>query len=255
MIAARLVGETRFGLIDLVERYLGTTLNKAFQKANWSRRPLPPEMREYAIKDTCYLHDVADHLTKELEKLGRLEWLRESCERLVADCVREKVVDSDRVWRLRGSDRLDRRGLQVLRALWQWRDEQALRANRPPYFVVSHQQLVTLSEALQTTAPSKLELPPRMSPGRQRGLRQAASRAIRQPQSTWPDLETRKQKESHPKQRGDPTDLKKIRNAAAEKLAIDPTLIANRSQLEKLAFDWEEGASEMMSWQLELLKP
>ena len=44
MIAARLTGETRFGLASLLEGHLAVRLDKRFQRADWSRRPLPREM-------------------------------------------------------------------------------------------------------------------------------------------------------------------------------------------------------------------
>jgi hypothetical protein len=49
-------------------------------------------------------------------------------------------------------------------------------------------------------------------------------------------------------------ELEKRRNAHAHKLGIDPTLIASRATLGKLARDWDRYAPELMNWQRELLK-
>src|SRR5438132_4867795 len=62
VIAARLIGIREFSLVALVERYFGIRLTKGSQKANWSRRPLPARMEEYAINDTHYLLPLADSL-------------------------------------------------------------------------------------------------------------------------------------------------------------------------------------------------
>src|SRR5207249_4066171 len=51
-IAAQLAGEPAVGLAALLEKYLGVKLAKEHQKADWSRRPLPPAMLEYAAADT-----------------------------------------------------------------------------------------------------------------------------------------------------------------------------------------------------------
>ena len=70
MIAARLVGKTAFGLAALVKEYFGIELSKASQKANWAIRPLPQEMREYAMNDTRYLLEIADILEADLRRMG-----------------------------------------------------------------------------------------------------------------------------------------------------------------------------------------
>jgi len=54
-IAAQLAGEPAVGLAALLEKYVGVKLAKEHQKADWSRRPLPPAMLEYAGRtpSTC----------------------------------------------------------------------------------------------------------------------------------------------------------------------------------------------------------
>jgi hypothetical protein len=49
------------------------------------------------------------------------------------------------------------------------------------------------------------------------------------------------------------TDLQKHRDAHAAALSIDPTLIASRGMLSDLAHDWDKHASELMTWQRDLL--
>src|SRR3954463_9428587 len=61
MIAARLVGRTEFSLAALINHHFNLQLTKASQKANWGRRPLSPQMVEYAINDTRFLLELAAH--------------------------------------------------------------------------------------------------------------------------------------------------------------------------------------------------
>jgi len=50
-------------------------------------------------------------------------------------------------------------------------------------------------------------------------------------------------------------ELQKRRDARAQELAIDPTLIASRAVLQELAENWDQAAEKvLMKWQLELLK-
>ena len=136
MLAARLLGERQFGLGSLVEKLLGVKLDKGSQKADWARRPLTERMEIYARNDTHYLKPLADKLKLELQQKGRLAWHQESCARLIAETSQPPVVDADSAWRIKGSSRLGRPALAVLRELWQWREQEAVAANRPPFFIL-----------------------------------------------------------------------------------------------------------------------
>src|SRR5262245_6641076 len=136
MLAARLLGFSEFSLTSLVNRLLGIHLEKGPQTADWARRPLTERMVAYALNDVRYLKPAADSLRAALEAKGRLDWHWETCARLVQDCSKVRSPDQDQVWRLKGASRLDRRGLVVLRELWRWRDQEAMAANRPPYFLL-----------------------------------------------------------------------------------------------------------------------
>ena len=122
MIAARLVGAKEFGLSNLVSKYLGITLEKGPQKANWARRPLTERMETYARNDTRYLKPLTDILRQQLVEKGRVEWQQESCASLIADCAQFRPVDPDMMWRVKGSHQLNPRGLAVVRELWHWRE-------------------------------------------------------------------------------------------------------------------------------------
>src|SRR6266508_2322604 len=76
-IAAQLAGEPAIGLAALLDKYLGIKLAKEHQKADWSLRPLPPEMLAYAAADTRHLLDLRDALERRLHELGRLAWAGE----------------------------------------------------------------------------------------------------------------------------------------------------------------------------------
>ena len=76
-IAAHLLGEPAVGLAALLEKHVGVTLDKKYQRADWSRRPLPPEMLEYAATDTRYLLALREQLRAALEARGRLSWAEE----------------------------------------------------------------------------------------------------------------------------------------------------------------------------------
>ena len=81
-IASQLLGIKSFGLAALLEQFFDVKLDKKHQRADWSMRPLTPDMLDYAAQDTRYLLDLRDELRSRLEKLGRLEWAQEEFDRL-----------------------------------------------------------------------------------------------------------------------------------------------------------------------------
>ena len=176
MLASRLLGVMQFGLTNLVSQYLGVTLDKGSQKADWARRPLTDRMEAYARNDTHHLKPLADKLTADLEARGRLAWHQESCAQLIRDCAEIKPPNLDLVWRMKGSHRLTRSGLAVLREIWHWRELEAIEANKPPYFILQHEALVELASSAAAGREVEPLIPARFSRHRREGL----TAAIRQ---------------------------------------------------------------------------
>jgi ribonuclease D len=254
MLAARLLGERHFGLSSLVEKFLGVKLDKASQKADWARRPLTERMETYARNDTHHLKPLADKLKLELQQKGRLAWHQESCARLIVECSQAPVADKDSAWRIKGSHALNRHALAVLRELWQWRETEAVAANRPPFFVMSHEKLVDIAVAVAAHQPVEPLLPPRISPRRREGLSSAIKNGLALPADQHPEILRHKGHRLTDAQMRRYRELEKRRDAQAHKLGIDPTLIASRAALGDLSRDWNQRAPELMNWQRELLK-
>ena len=74
MISAQLLGEQRIGLSDLLQRHFQISLDKRYQRADWSKRPLSKEMINYAAEDTRHLNRLAENLEKRLIDAGRMSW-------------------------------------------------------------------------------------------------------------------------------------------------------------------------------------
>jgi ribonuclease D len=254
MLAARLVGIKQFSLGDLVQHFLGITLEKSAQKANWALRPLSPRMLAYAENDTRHLKPVADALRHQLIALDRLAWHEQACAQLVADCAQPRVTNHDEAWRLKGADRLSRRGLAVLRELWRWREHEAVSANRPPFFVIAHDKLLALArEASEGRGVDGL-VPPRLSPHRRHGLHRAIERALALTEEHWPLPHRHHNGRFTLAQRKRLEELHARRDQHAARLNLDPTLIASRATLSLLAQDWDTHAKDLLPWQRQLLE-
>jgi ribonuclease D len=253
MLAARLLGYREFGLRDLVMRHLGVKLEKGPQKMNWAVRPLTQQMITYAINDTRYLHPLASALKTELKSHGRLSWHNETCAKLLADCARTRPVDPDDLWRVKGSDRLDPRGLAILRALWHWREHEAIASNKPPYFILSHEKLVDFSEAAAHNRPLDHLLPRHFSTKRASTLISEISRALQIPAGKYPQRRRSVIRRATTAQLTRFEQLKQLRDRRAAELALDPTLIASKADLLLVAKDSDCSSKELMNWQRKIL--
>jgi ribonuclease D len=253
MLAARLLGLRQFGLSHLVEKYLGVKLEKGPQKANWAVRPLTERMERYARNDTHYLKPLADRLKPELEAKGRLAWHQESCARLIQDSTVHRPPDMDSVWRIKGCHLLERPGLAILRELWQWRESEAIAANRPPFFVMSHQALVDIASAAALAKPIDPFLPKHISERRRGSLTAAVARGQGLSPDHHPSPLRRICRRPSEGEKRRFADLQKRRDSGAAALDIDPTLIASRGMLSDLAHDWDKHAGDLMAWQRDLL--
>lgn len=250
MIAARLLGVREFSLAALVKRYFGLTLLKGSQKANWAQRPLPTRMAEYAINDVHYLLPLAEKLEAELDRCERRDWLQQSCQRAIELVAVARIRNQDELWRIRGSGVIRGRAAAVLRVLWQWREKEAEKADRPPFHVLRNEEL--LKAAVKFASGSVPDYK-HFSLRRRQAFRDAAQAALRAPESEWPV--SRRQFGTRPNnetvQRAE--ELSRRRNRSAEELGLEPSFIAPRSTLEAIAADGTRAAALLVPWQRELI--
>ena len=146
-IAAQLLNEPGVGLAALLEKYLGVRLDKRFQRADWSARPLSPEMLEYAAADTQHLPALRDLLRRQLQDRGRLEWAEE--EFALATEVRRSPLDVEEpaYLRLKGAKALPGRGLAVLRELYAWRDQLARRTDKAAFRILNNEPMLFMAKS------------------------------------------------------------------------------------------------------------
>ncbi len=249
-LAARLVGLKEVGLASLVKEFFGIELPKSSQKANWARRPLTPAMIEYAINDTLYLIELADRLSEELHAQGRWEWFEESCQKAVLAAGEDREKDPERVWKIPGSASFCGRELAILRALWQWRDAEAQKADRPSFQILRNEELIELAKSADA---GSVHLPPGVHGTRRKRLAAHLQEALLLPEAEWPQRVrlVRDRPTSDQEQRME--QLKNRRDRVAEGLQLDPGVIAPRQALERISREPETVSSVLMRWQQQLL--
>ena len=144
-IAAAFLGlGEQIGYGAVVERIAGVHLDKGAQYTEWSRRPLSADQLRYALDDVRYLPAIWMRLKQQLEERGRAAWVQQECD-LLADTWAERTPPEEMYRRVRGWNGLKRRSLGALRGVAAWREQEALRANRPPSWIMNDRSLLELA--------------------------------------------------------------------------------------------------------------
>jgi ribonuclease D len=139
-LAGRLLGYPRVALGTLTEEVLGLRLEKGHSAADWSVRPLPAEMLRYAALDVEVLVELRDALAEQLDDAGKAGWARQEFEAIVSAPPPSARPDPWR--RTSGIHRVhSRRGLGVIRELWNLRDRIAREDDLSPHRVLVDQAI------------------------------------------------------------------------------------------------------------------
>lgn len=260
-IAAQLLGIKSFGLAALLEQYFQIKLDKKHQRADWSMRPLTDDMLEYAAQDTLHLLNLRLQLREQLERKGRWHWATEEFARLEA--IRWESEDPGSAFlRVKGARDLNRRELALLRELVQWRDGVAQSLDRSSFRVVGNEVLLELSRKPPSTV-QHLRGVKGLSPRLAESQGEVILAAIRRGQSVadadLPRFPRAPRWDRDPSFEDRVAKLKSERDAAAQRLDMDPGVLCGRERLEAVArknpsnLDELATVSELRKWQIEAL--
>jgi len=168
-LAGRLLGRDRVGLAALVASELGMHLAKGHGAADWSQRPLAPELLQYAALDVELLLELRDVLAQALIEQQRWEWAEQE---FAALCSFQPKSRGEEPWRrTSGIHRVRKpRALAVVRALWQTRDGLAQRLDQAPGRVLPDAAIIAAAQALPAGSDALGALPEFSGRGQQRRL-------------------------------------------------------------------------------------
>ena len=255
-ICAQLLGYEGIGLAALLERHFAVKVNKTHQRADWSMRPLSPDMLEYAATDTHHLAALAAKLREELIALGRWEWALEEFARLETVRYRETEDDAEPWRKVKNIGGLDRRSLAVVRDLYEWRDKLARKADRPPFKVLGNDTIVDLAKVKPASPRELANVKPLSryhSERYGRDLVQIIRRVLDIPESELPEKNPPKPWIRDKALEARIDRLKKIRDRVAKDLKIDPSVLAPRHVLSGIATSGTLDVPAMREWQKQLL--
>lgn len=236
MIASRFLGITDFGLAALLKARFGIELDKKYQKADWSRRPLSPEMCAYAAADTSDLLPLYDQLRGELAAIGRLDWQEEECSLVCRVRVSEK--EGPLFLACKGAGKLKGRSLAILEELLRLRDSLASQLDRPPFKVIGADTLLEMAEK-RPRGLGELAAIKGMTPGQVHRygekLLQAVAAALALPEDQLPRFPRQRREEPAEGAKARLKRMKEWRQQLSGELALDPGVLAPNWLLESVA--------------------
>lgn len=157
-LAGRLAGLPKVGLGPLVEQILGLHLAKGHGADDWSRRPLPADLLDYAALDVEVLIELREAMAQLLAAEGKLEWAEQEFAAIVD--APPPVPKPDPWRRVSGIHTIsDRRTLAAIRELYLARDAFAQSRDVAPHRVLPDSAIVNAATTLPTTVAALTSLP------------------------------------------------------------------------------------------------
>ncbi|MFW2134544.1 ribonuclease D, partial [Ectothiorhodospira haloalkaliphila] len=145
-VAASLLGHgDQVGYGKLIQLVLGVELEKGQSRTDWAQRPLETIQLRYAADDVHYLARAYPLMRQALEDNGRLAWLEDDFQRM--QDPRTYQPDPETIWRrLKGINTLrGEQALAVARNLARWREQEAMRLDRPRRWLLQDEVILDLA--------------------------------------------------------------------------------------------------------------
>jgi ribonuclease D len=252
-IAAMALGQgDQVGYSNLVDSWLGITLDKGARFTDWSRRPLDQRQIDYAIGDVTHLVKIFPRMLAKLRKTGRGDWLDQEMERLADPS--NYVTIPDEAWQRIKIPSRKPEALGRLRALAAWREREAQNKNLPRGRIVKDETMADIAAH-----------PPRIQPdlARVRGLsgswagNDIGGRLMSALASATPltaaEMPTRDDRTPGLGKDGTLVAdlLKLLLKIRARESSVAPRLLAKTEELEMLAAGRRDGLAILEGWRFE----
>ena len=232
-------------------------VDKKYQRADWSKRPLSEEMLSYAQADVAYLHELMELYESKVLAMGREDMLSSEHTRLESTPASADPYPEENYYRIKGATKLDGVQRRRLREVYGARNAIAAEEDRAPFRLMSNESLIFLSKK-----------PPQNEDEfrRVRGINRHAVTRLVGPVldalSRASTLDPIERNPSKPKVqlRGVPRDrferVRKLRARVAKEMGVDGSLLLRKETAVQLAerppADLEGLSSYLADWQLGL---
>jgi ribonuclease D len=233
---------------NLVARVLKGTVDKSSQFTDWARRPLSEKQLTYARGDVIYLRKIYKILRDKLVKQNRLDWIEDEHAALLDPEI--YAFDPENAWKRLKVRKYRNDYLAVLANVAAWRERTAQEMDKPRGRILKDDAIQEIAQQKPRTADA-LERMRAVPTGFSRskhgaGLVHAINQALDEPDKYAPDIE-------RPESSGPPPGavselLKVLLKQVSDDEGVATRLIANASDLEKLARDDNPDIAAQKGW-------
>lgn len=238
LVAAELLNEPEIGLAALLGKYHGIQVNKKYQKADWSKRPLPQDMLDYAAGDTSHLIVLRDILEQGLISKERWSWAQEEFSLLTDAPFNVPVNEEPLFLRMKGAKMLKPHQLAILREVHAWREGVAEQQDRAAFMILGNDIVLSLA----TDPPSTLQeialrkgASDRLLEKHGQRILAAVKRGQELPKDQWPRLERPKRWERDDDYEDRLKRLKVKRDELMQRFDLRPGIVAANQLLMEIA--------------------
>ena len=238
LVAAELLNEPEIGLAALLGKYQGIQVDKKFQKADWSKRPLPQPMLDYAAGDTSHLILIRDLLKEKLKDKGRWAWAEEEFALLTDAPFNAVVNDEPAFLRMKGAKLLKAAQLAILREVHAWRDSVAEQQDRAPFMILGNDILLSLATDPPETVgdiAARRGVNERLLEKHGRRILAAVKKGQDMPKEQWPRLERPKRWDRDNDYEERLKRLKVARDVLMQQYDLRPGIVAANQMLADIA--------------------
>lgn len=240
------------GYVNLVKKIINVELDKGARFTDWSRRPLSAKQLKYAMADVTHLRDVYTYLASELEATKRTNWVAEEMATLSAP--ETYAADPNIAWRRLKMRVKNRRSLAIMMELAAWRDRQAQTQDVPRSRILRDEALYDIANQAPTEV-SKLSQLRTLSDGFARSARakeiiSVVKTGLDRDMATVPKLNTGQA--LTPEATAISDLLRVLLKACAARHRVATKLIADSSDLDRIASEDDPDVIALKGWRREL---
>lgn len=238
------------GYETLVNKIIGTEIDKSSRFTDWSARPLSEKQLAYALSDVTHLRAIYDALLERITKDGREGWIAEEHAHLSDPAIYS--VPPEDAWRRLKFGNMRPKHLAVLRELAAWREIQARKQDVPRGRIIKDDTLIELA----LTAPRKesdfsrlRSAEKNMGKSRVNALLDCIQTALALPATDYPQIK------KHKKRPENITSalamLQLLLKVTADQQGIASSILASKDDLEAIALG-EEDTQALTGWRYDV---
>lgn len=240
------------GYENLIKKTLKIQIDKSHRFTDWARRPLKQAQLDYALGDVTHLKAAWPIMREEIEKRDRVSWMDEEISILENEDT--YTLHPENAWKRLKSRGFNKRPLAVLMEVAAWRENQAQTRDIPRGRIMKDDALYEIARhAPKSTADLDdfRAVPKGFSKSRHAAtLLEAVQKGLSKPDEDLPKI---KKEEPVPPGLGPIIEmLKVLLRRESEIHDVAHRLIANVSDLERIAADDNADVAALRGWRREI---